>query len=82
MNLERLINNKNWETALIIFDSSNWANRNFTEQERTYRVSSDAKYFDYEKCGSSLFGNCLDGKDLGVRLDLYKWKVEDIIIEN
>ena len=28
--------------------------------------------------GNSLFGNCLDGKDLGVRLDLYMyegWKV-------
>ena len=51
----------------------------FTELERSYQISSDAKYFDGNMSGNSLFGNCLDGKDLGVRLDYYMysgWKVD------
>jgi len=26
--------------------------------------------------GCSLFGDCLDGYDLGVRLDYYNWKID------
>lgn len=80
MDLEKLLNNSDWEAALIIFAKDNW-NIDYTEEERTYRVSVNSKYFQHDKIGTSLFGNCLDGKDNGVRLDLYNWKVEKIIIE-
>ena len=81
MYLKELVDNKSWETALITFCSSNWKNLSFTEEERTYRVSKNNRYFQDGKISNSLFGDCLDGKDLGVRLDAYKWKVEKIQIE-
>ena len=59
-----------WEKAVIIFAPESF-NREFSEIERSYEVYSDAKYFDANMGGSSLFGNCLDGKDNGVRLDWY-----------
>lgn len=43
----------------------------FSEQQRTYRFRSDNKRFISRMCGNSIFADCLDGKDLGVRLDWY-----------
>lgn len=55
----------------------------FTEQERTYRVSQKCKRFMPRMFSNSIFGDCLDGKDLGVRLDWYispeskhPWQIE------
>ena len=67
-----------WKEAVVVFKESSFE-KPFTELERSYQISSDAKYFDANMGGSSLFGNCLDGKDLGVRLDLYMyegWKID------
>ena len=67
-----------WKEAVLVFTESSF-NIPYAEQERSYTISSDAKYFDGNMGGSSLFGNCLDGKDLGVRLDKYMyegWKVD------
>lgn len=57
-----------------------------TEEERTYEVSSDNKFFRPDQIGSSLFGTSLDGQDVNVRLDRYLqnlgtengWKIEKI----
>lgn len=68
-------------TGVIVFTQDSFP-RNYTEQERSYRVSSMAKYFRKGVSGSALPGDCLDGRDLGVRLDYYmkagtpRWKVE------
>lgn len=75
-----LFENKDWNKALITFKSDNWPDKDYTEVERTYRVSSRNKYFDSNMGGTSLFGDCLDGVDNGVRLDHYKWRVERIEI--
>ena len=73
-----------WEKAVIVFAPESFG-KEFSELERSYEVYSDAKYFDANMGGSSLFGNCLDGKDNGVRLDWYmkrspsegkRWTVE------
>ena len=51
----------------------------YTVEERSYQVDNEnSKYFDVEKLGNSLYGDCLDGKDLGVRLDNYldDWDVD------
>ena len=59
----------------------------YTEQERSYRVSSLAKYFKKGVSGGDLPGDCLDGKYQGVPLDCYMgagsplWKVEKAYIE-
>lgn len=46
----------------------------YTLKERSYMFSSDNKVFKSWCGGYSIFANCLDGKDLGVRLEQY---VED-----
>lgn len=62
-------------SAIIVFSSDNWE-KNYTLAERSYRVTNANRLFQAGKISSSLFGDCLDGHDLGVRLDWYRWKVE------
>ena len=56
----------------------------YTLEERSYRVSSDNKAFIYGMISNSVFANCLDGKDNGVRLDCYigDWKVDYCYMED
>ena len=78
VSLSDLHKNDVWKKAVVVFTESSFE-KPFTELERSYTISSDAKYFDGNMNGNSLFGNCLDEKDLGVRLDLYiyeGWKVD------
>ena len=73
----KLCDKINWKKAVIVFTESSFQ-KPFTEVQRSYQISSDAKYFNYNMNGSSLFGNCLDGSDDGVRLDRYfhEWKID------
>lgn len=59
-----------WKEAIVVFKQESF-NREFSETERSYKVYSEAKYFNGNMIGNSLFGDCLDGKDDGVRLDRY-----------
>ena len=68
-------------TGIIVFNQSNWPNHPFTEEQRSYRVSNANRQFQDGKISNSLFGDCLDGKDLGVRLDWYNWSVEFCYME-
>jgi hypothetical protein len=70
LSFTELQRNKDWKEAVIVFHQDSFE-REFTETERSYKISSDAKYFNGMMGGNSLFGNCLDGKDNGVRLDIY-----------
>ena len=63
----------------IVYSKDNWQ-KPFTEIQRTYETNTKQKYFIPNMCGASLFGNCLDGIDLGVRLDWYNWQVEKAIL--
>lgn len=63
-------------TGVIVFKQSNFPNRMYSEKSRSYRVSNANRAFQDGKIANSLFGNCLDGTDQGVRLDWYNWKVE------
>ena len=80
LTLQELKNGKDWKTAVIVFTKDSF-DKPYTEEQRSYCVSSDNKYFDDTKLGNSLFGDCLDGTDIRVRLDLYihdsekPWKV-------
>lgn len=58
-----------WDTAVIVFAKESFK-KDYTEEERSYKVYSNCKYFDDRMGGNSLFGYCLDGKDSGVRLDI------------
>lgn len=65
-------------------------NREYTEEERTYEISSDNKAFIPGMLGYSIYGNCLDGIDRGVRMDYYLeeepngcgWKIERCYIKD
>lgn len=83
--LEELEANKDWQEAVIVFTNESFMGVDYSVEQRSYKVSSDAKFFDPNMNGTSLVGNCLDGKDLSVRLDYYmsrkpeqgkRWEVE------
>lgn len=57
------------ETAVIVFKPESFPDREYTEEERSYRVSSDNKMFKSGMCGYSLFGVCLANSDEYERLD-------------
>lgn len=80
MNLEKLLNNKNWKVAVIVFDKSNFKDMDYSKLERSYRVTSDNNYFKPGSISKSLFGDCTHDNDFGVRLDVYNWMVESIEI--
>ena len=69
--------------AVVVFKQGPWFNDEYTETQRSYRFVSDNKYFMPDMCGNSLYANCLDGVDRGVRLDWYleNWEVDYCYIE-
>lgn len=64
--------------AVVVFKQGPWFNAEYTEQQRSYAFSSDNKYFIPGMGGNSIFADCLDGVERGVRLDWYlgKWQVD------
>ncbi len=71
--------------GVIVFTKDSFT-ADYTETERSYRTWSDNKGFQHGKCSNSIYADCLDGKDLGVRLDWYMhaehpWKVEYCYLE-
>lgn len=79
------LNKDNFKKAVIVFTKESFK-RDYNEVQRSYEITSDNKCFDANLISSSLYGNCLDGTDQGVRLDLYmydvenKWTIERIYI--
>ena len=70
--------------GVIVFTKDSF-NKPYTEKERSYRTSNDQKAFRHNMCSNSIFADCLDGKDLGVRLDWYMgdgWKVDYCYLED
>lgn len=61
-------------TAIIVFSQSNWKEIEYSERQRSYKVRSDCWGFMDGKISNAVYGDCLDGIDLGVRLDWYKWE--------
>ena len=61
--------------AVIVYKESNFT-EHYTETERSYIVWNNNRMFQPDKIANSLFGDCLDGKDFGVRLDWYNWDIE------
>lgn len=69
--------------GVIVFTKDSFT-KPYTETERSYQTTSDNKAFFPNMISNSIFANCLDGKDLGVRLDWYMygsngkdgWKVD------
>ena len=77
----------NWVTdvlkAVIVFTPDSF-DKEYSEESHSYEIRSDANTFR-NTISNSLFANCLDGTDQGVRLDWYMeyygnkdngWKVD------
>ena len=67
-------------TGYIVFSQENFEEP-YTEEQRTYQVSSNNKAFQEGMGGYSIYGSCIDGSDPCVRLDGYMrgenpWKIE------
>lgn len=64
----------------VTFTADNF-NKPYSEESRTYCISSDNKAFQPGKMGYSMFACALDGSDSGIRIDQYisgenPWKIE------
>lgn len=73
--------NKERLEGVVVFTEDSFS-KPFTEKQRSYQFSSDNKAFLVNQGSNSIFADCLDEKDLGVRIDWYMhdkenpWKVE------
>ena len=72
-------------TGYIVFTTDSFC-REYSEESRTYIVSSDNKAYQPEMGGYSIYGSCLDGTDQCLRLEGYMrgenaWKVEYCYID-
>lgn len=70
--------------GVIVFTEDSF-NRPYSVEERSYRTNSDQKAFIPNQSSNSIFADCLDGKDIGVRLDWYmgtEWKVDYCYLED
>lgn len=65
----------NHRYAVIVFTEDSF-DKPYTVEERSYKSYSGQWGWDYKKSGRCRSGDCLDGKDDGVRLDWYDWTVE------
>ena len=66
--------------GVIVFTQDSFT-KPYTEVQRSYQTNNLQKAFIPSMISSSLFADCLDGTDNGVRLDWYMkgegaWKVE------
>ena len=68
---------KNPLYAVVVFSQKSFKKK-YPLKSRSYRFQSDEKYFVPGMGGNSLFADCLDESEHGVRLDWYlgSWKVE------
>lgn len=75
--------------GIVVFSQDSYS-KPYTEKERSYVIRSDAKYFLDGMISASIWGDCLDGIDVGVKLSAYMeectgdkhgWKVEYCYIE-
>ena len=69
--------------GVIVFTEDSFG-RPYTETERSYRTDNAQKGFNHGMISNSILADCLDGKDLGVRIDLYMydgWKVDYCYLE-
>lgn len=83
-NITSQFDDKNALMGVVVFKSENWPDKNFSLESRSYRFSSDNKFFISGMGGNSIFAYNLDNSDRGIRLDWYlpEWKIDYCYIEN
>lgn len=63
-------------TAVIVFSSSNWPDKNYSLESRSYASHSNQWGWGYHYLGRRRLGSNLDGTDQNIRLDQYNWDIE------
>ena len=68
--------------GVVVFKDEG-VNKDYSLESRSYRCSSDNKFFISGMGGNSIFADNLDRTDHGVRLDWYlvEWKIDYCYIE-
>ena len=61
--------------AVVVFKPGNWT-LPYTLEQRSYKISNANRRFQPGKISNGVYGDCLDGRDLGVRLDWHDWTVD------
>lgn len=63
--------------GVIVFTEDSF-DKPYTERERSYKISNEQNAFKHGKISNAIWADCLDGKDLDVRLDYYmgNWKID------
>lgn len=81
-NVTSQFEDKNALTGVVVFKDEG-VNKSYSLESRSYRFSSDNKYFISDMNGRSIFANNLDNTDKGIRLDWYlvEWKIDYCYIE-
>lgn len=83
-NITSQFEDKNRLTGVVVFKSENW-HKDFSLGERSYRFTSDNKFFISEMGGNSIFAYALEGPDSrGIRLDWYlgSWEIDYCYLED
>lgn len=72
--------------AFVTFSQDSFSEKTYSQTERTYLFTSNEKAFSANACGYSIFGDCMNGSEFGVRLEQYMadekggrngWKTEN-----
>lgn len=81
-NVTSQFDDKNALTGVVVFKDEG-ANKGFSLESRSYRFSSDNKFFISGMGGNSIFARNLDNTD-DIRLDWYlgNWEIDYCYIEN
>lgn len=62
--------------GVVVFKSSNWPDKNYALDSRSYLVDSKQNAFDKNMFSNSCFAKSLDGSDPYVNLAWYDWEVD------
>jgi len=68
--LRKLGFEKQWRKAVIVFKPDAFL-KSYSLEERSYEVLRKNHMFNKHSISDGLYGNCLDGRDLSVRLDRF-----------
>lgn len=62
--------------GVVVFKSENWPGKDYSLESRSYKFASDNKYFVPGLGGNSIYADCLDRSEAGIRLDFYLSSLE------